>query len=133
MRLAPRALLLAVAVVFAGCRGYGDVSKSVELTERDSGSSIDVKVTDVISVTLRSNQSTPYHWVLTQRPDRSVLETLGSDYESEGDAPGSGGHEIWRFRAVGEGSTALELQYQNLDGTPTGQRFSISVRSQQAG
>jgi len=130
---APRALLLAAALVFTACRGYGDVSKSVELTERDSGTSVDVKVTQVIIITLEANHSTPFHWVLTQPPDPNVLEKVADTYESEDGPPGTGGHEIWRFRAIGEGATAVQLDYQSLEGQPTGERFSISVRSQQAG
>jgi predicted secreted protein len=122
------------AFLFVACNGYGDVSKAVNLTELDSGSSVTVKVTQVLIITLRGNHSTPFHSVLTQEPDPNVLESLGSDYDSEGDAPGAGGHEIWRFRAVGEGSANILLTYESLDGSGTpGDRFSLSVRVEQAG
>jgi len=124
--------LTSVALLAAACRGYGDVSKSVELTQRDSGSSVDVKVTQVLIITLPANHTTPYHWVLTQAPDPRVLEKVADTYESSPGPPGSGGQEVWRFRAIGEGGTALQLDYRSLEGTPSGQRFSLSVRVQQA-
>jgi predicted secreted protein len=126
------AILAAVALVVPSCRGFGDVSKSVELTQRDSGKSVDVKVTEVLIITLPANHSTPYHWVLTQAPDPQVLEKIANTYVSSPGPPGTGGHEVWRFRAIGEGGTALQLDYQSLEGTPTGQRFSLGVRVQQA-
>jgi predicted secreted protein len=129
-----RALVLVAAVVLAGCRGYGDVSKAVELNERDSGKSIDVFVTQVLIITLPANQSTPYHWVLTQEPNPAVLEKVANTYESEEGPPRTDGSEIWRFRAIGEGGTQLQLDYVSVDGgPPTGDRFSLSVRAQEGG
>jgi predicted secreted protein len=133
VKLAPRAALLLAALVFVGCRGYGDVSKAVELSEQDSGSSIVVKVTQVLIITLEANHSTPYRWVLAQEPDPNVLEKVADTYESEDGPPGAGGHEVWRFRAIGEGSANILLTYESLDGSKTGDRFSLSVRSEQAG
>jgi predicted secreted protein len=119
-----RIALLATLVVFVACGGG---SGTIQLSERDTGSSVEAKVGTTLVVTLRANHSTPYHWVLTQAPDPNVLVKTSNTYESEGDQAGAGGSEVWKFRARGEGSTALQLNYQSLDGNPTGQRFSISV------
>ena len=127
-------LLLVAAAVLAGCRGYGDVSKAVPLNEKDSGKSIDVFVTQVLIITLPANHTTPYHWVLTQEPNPAVLEKVANTYEAEDGPPGTGGSEIWRFRAIGEGSAQLQLDYVAVDGGPaTGDRFSLSVRAQEGG
>jgi predicted secreted protein len=128
-----RVLLLVAAAALAGCRGYGDASKSVELIQRDSGKSVDVHVTDVLIITLSANHTTPFHWVLTQEPDPAVLERFANTYQAPEGSPGTGGEEVWRFRAIAEGSAALELDYRSLGGEPTGQRFSLSVRAQEAG
>ena len=126
-------MLLVAAAALAGCRGYGDVSKSVELTQRDSGKSVDVHVTDVLIITLSASHTTPFHWVLTQEPDPAVLEKVANTYEASEEPPGTGGQEVWRFRAIAEGSAALQLDCRSLDGEPTGQRFSLSVRAQEGG
>jgi predicted secreted protein len=126
-------VLVTLALVLIGCRGYGDVSKSVELTEKDSGRNVDVHVTDVLIITLDANHTTPFHWVLIQVPDPNVLEKVANTYEGSDGPPGTGGQEIWRFRAIGEGSANLELTYESLDGSPTGDRFSLGVRAQEGG
>jgi predicted secreted protein len=117
------ALVLSLAV-FAACGGGGG---TIQLSERDSGTSVEAKVGNTLVLTLVANHSTPYHWVLTQAPDPSILVKTSNTYESEGGQPGSGGQEIWKFRARGEGSTALQLVYQSVNGAPNGDRFSISV------
>ena len=93
--------LTSVALLAAACRGYGDVSKSVELTQRDSGSSVDVKVTQVLIITLPANHTTPYHWVLTQAPDPRVLEKVADTYESSPGPPAPAGR-----RCGGSGRSA---------------------------
>lgn len=56
-----------------------------------------------------------------------MLVKTSNAYESEGDQPGSGGKEIWEFRARGDGATALQLVYRSGNGSPNGDRVSISV------
>lgn len=131
VRAARTAVWFATLSVLVACGGSGDLSKAVDLTEKDSGSSIDVHVTDELTVRLESNPSTGYHWELTAEPDGKVLAVVGSQYEAPaGGAPGAPGIEVWWLRAVGAGTTGFTLDYIGPDGTTVGKTFLLSVSVQ---
>jgi len=59
-----------------------------------------------------SNPTTGYHWEIVGELDKSVVEFVSKDYKA--DAPqtvGSGGVEIWVFKAVAAGETTITLGY----------------------
>jgi predicted secreted protein len=59
-----------------------------------------------------SNPTTGYHWEIVGELDESVVEFVSKDYKA--DAPqtvGSGGVEIWVFKAVAAGETTITLGY----------------------
>ena len=69
-----------------------------------------------------------FAWTLAREPDPSVLELVDSTYVGpETELVGAGGEEVWTFRAVGEGSTELELSYERSSGETSGEPFSLSV------
>ena len=119
-------LTVAACALLGACRGYGDVSKAVELDEDDNGTTVRAVETEMLIITLTSNQSTGYHWELTEKPSK-VLELVASDYEVQDDTDGGGGVEIWRFGVREAGSTALELGYVGPDGGDPVRTFSIDV------
>jgi len=130
------AILIAAALVlaFTGFHGEGDASKSVNLSAKDSGRTVQIHSADVLVATLDSNASTGFRWVLTGKPDPKVLEFVGSDYIApETTLVGAGGQDVWRFRAVGEGSTGLELTYERSSGETAGEPFGITVEVTPAG
>jgi predicted secreted protein len=57
-----------------------------------------------------------------------VLELVDSTYvEPETELVGAGGEEVWTFRAVGEGSTRLELDYVGPSGETPDEPFALNV------
>jgi inhibitor of cysteine peptidase len=83
---------------------------------------------DEVVITLESNVTTGFAWTLARGLDPSVLELVDSTYvEPETELVGAGGEEIWTFRAVGEGSTELELSYERASGETSGEPFALSV------
>ena len=109
------ALAVAVALV-TGCSedldigGGGTSSVTVvgsgEVTLREGGE---------LKVALAANPSTGYSWEVSGAPDAAVLEQVGEPaYEAsptETMVVGSGGTTTFVFRAVGAGTTTLELVY----------------------
>jgi len=75
-----------------------------------------IRVGDELVIELPSNPSTGFGWEV-QTPsadDESVLELASSEYipdEAAGGMSGSGGTEVFRFRATGVGSTTVLLHY----------------------
>ena len=75
-------------------------------------SPVDVKVDDDFTISLEANPSTGYSWELTGPLDDQVLVELGSDHQpGEGTGVGVAGQQLFRFQAVGEGTTTIGLQY----------------------
>jgi predicted secreted protein len=63
------------------------------------------------SLTLPSNPTTGYGWVLAG-PEEGVVKLVGSSYRpSTPGLIGSGGMENWTFKAVGKGTTVLSFSY----------------------
>ncbi|MBI2331997.1 MAG: protease inhibitor I42 family protein, partial [Chloroflexi bacterium] len=47
---------------------------------------------------------TGYHWEFVGEPDGNVIEFVSSDYKADEPVlPGSGGVEVWTFKAVSAG------------------------------
>lgn len=126
------AALLAAALLFAACRSStGPTSTTVNLTAADNGKTQTLHPTDVLVVTLDSNVTTGFRWELLGKPDANVLKLQSSEYIAPSTSPGvvgAGGQELWRFRAVGEGTTTFELTYGRASGETSGQPFTITVR-----
>ena len=119
-------------VIAAGCGdddgGGGDGG------EVFTSSPIDVSVDDTFTIELEANPSTGYSWELAGPLDEAIVVSLGSDHEAgDSDAVGAPGTQELSFRAVGEGSTTIALQYVRpweTDVAPAQtQDFSVNVSS----
>jgi inhibitor of cysteine peptidase len=113
----------------AEARGSALPPRAVELTVRDSGKEVQLHPGQEMIVTLESNASTGFRWVLVAKPDSDVLKLAGSEYvAATTDLLGAPGEEVWTFEAVAAGKTALELSYQRASGETSGQAFKVSVQ-----
>jgi inhibitor of cysteine peptidase len=66
----------------------------------------------VIIITLQSNKTTGYEWQLAAPLDTKVIDFMKTEYiANEPQVMGSGGTEVWSFRAIGAGSAKIELKY----------------------
>lgn len=118
-------LLLALAACGGGDGGGGDI----ELTEADSGSTIEASVGDEIAISLAGNPTTGYTWNTLQPKNADILAFEGSDYEAESDAVGSGGTEELTYKAVAAGEATIELGYfRPWESAPPAQTFTVNVR-----
>lgn len=78
-----------------------------------NGHTYSVAPNRTIVVTLPSNQTTGFSWHLAARPKRHVVKLVSHRYVApQTSKVGAAGKEIWRFRAVGAGSTWLRLVYE---------------------
>ena len=109
------ALLVAVATLMLG--------------PSSNGHSYTVAPQTRIVVTLPSNQTTGFSWHLAARPDGHVVKLVSHRYVApKTKRVGAGGKEIWRFRAVGAGSTRLRLVYEQAGQMqPVGRRYSVKI------
>jgi inhibitor of cysteine peptidase len=83
----------------------------IQLGMTDYGKTIDMSPGQSLAISLGSNASTGYEW-LVQRISPSQLEFIGKTYENWNLIPGSGGSESLCFTARATGVSKLELYYR---------------------
>jgi len=72
-------------------------------------------------IVLESNHSTGYGWYWENKPDKSIIDSIDVDYVLNSKALiGSGGREIWEFKAKEKGEQMIRLVYKRPweSGTP---------------
>ena len=79
----------------------------------DTGPVMDVTVGQEFNVNLASNPTTGYHWALAKALDHKLLKLVNTQFQPSPGSQnrvGTGGREVWTFRAVGEGYTVIEFK-----------------------
>ena len=83
----------------------------IELSEKDVGSSVELRPGDMLEVVLDGNPTTGYVWEMASG-DTAVVKPVGEpEFKAETDAIGSGGKVTLQFEAVALGKTVLQLIY----------------------
>ena len=73
---------------------------------------ITVKSGETFDLVLPSNSSTGYRWNLAHELDANILEFVKQCYIAQKPVlAGSGGVDVWTFRAVNPGDTSIVLGY----------------------
>lgn len=112
MNTRPLPLLLGLGLLSA-CTPHRGPSEPL-LLEKQRQCPVHVSVGQALTLSLPSNPSTGYRWLL-QNPANSVLTALGPEVYShpeEAGLVGSAGQSQWRFKATQAGSGHLLLVYQ---------------------
>jgi predicted secreted protein len=96
----------------------------------DPSQPITVNADEVFMIVVESNPSTGYHWEVVG--DLSGVELVSREYTAtEPVIPGSGGVEVWTFKATIAGDTSVTLgNYPPGEGTANEQekQFVITVQ-----
>ena len=115
----PAFFLVVISLIIVACSiitGTTPVPTQSSLTEiseiTDPDEPIEVSAGEEFEIVIDSNPTTGYHWELVGELDANVVEFVSKDYQA--DQPvliGSGGVDIWVFKAVGPGETIITLGY----------------------
>ena len=101
-------MTLLCGLLLAGCNSKQSNSNDDSV---NSGA-LRIKVGDTFIIALESNPTTGYSWSLAES-DPNIVKKVSNVYEPQNVSPGivgSGGTEIWTFKAIGEG----EAKYQAM-------------------
>jgi inhibitor of cysteine peptidase len=118
-----------VLIVFAACTSQ---LGTMDLTASNNGAMVDASVNQILNITLDSNVTTGFKWNLVTEPDAKILKFVSSEYvppaPSSTPRVGAGGTEVWKFQAVGAGSTTFKLAYfRPFDPKDVAKEFSVTV------
>ena len=126
-----RVIFLLSIVIFILCACSN--SQEVETGMGDNNGQVNLKIGQILAVELDSNPTTGYGWEIASM-DTTVLEMMGeSEYtrSDTGETPrvGSGGTETFRFKAIGQGQSPLEMVYRRPweAGVEPANSFSLTV------
>lgn len=109
------ALVIIGAVVAALLLNSGGSGKpqpaTVNVSEQNANSKVQLHVGDKLVVTLGGNPTTGYTWEAASN-DQAILKPVGeAQFTPDTSALGSGGKVTLQFEAVGAGQTPLKLIY----------------------
>lgn len=121
--------LLMIALTLTGCGGKPTESPVDELMISDPGKSIQVAAGNEFKIIIDSNPSTGYHWELIGNLDETKIQFVSKDYRA--DEPvllGSGGSDVWTFKALAAGETKIVLgNYPPGQGEPAAQEVTFTI------
>jgi predicted secreted protein len=92
-------------------------SNTVSIT--DPSKPIEVKAGNEFQIVVEANPTTGYHWEIVGELDGS-LQLVSREYNgSQPAAVGSGGVDIWKFKAATPGQVSITLGYYPPSNEPT--------------
>jgi inhibitor of cysteine peptidase len=107
---------LLLTCVWIGLTGWacGQDARPAEKTDKP----IEAAAGKEFSISLDSNRTTGYGWQLAKPVDEKVVKAVRNIYQEAAPAAkdgaprvGAGGKEVWTFKAVKPGKTAIEFKY----------------------
>ncbi|MFZ5903098.1 MAG: protease inhibitor I42 family protein [Chloroflexota bacterium] len=122
-------LLFVLALTLAACGGGPTASPVEELIISDPGKTVEVAAGNEFKIVIESNPSTGYHWELIGELDENIVQFVSKDYRADEPViPGSGGADVWTFRALAAGETAITLAYYPPgEGEPAAQEVTFTI------
>jgi inhibitor of cysteine peptidase len=115
----------------ATCSNSGKAGMTmVELSEKDQGGSVDLKIGETLRIRLAETASTGYRWAV-DRYDADILSEMpGESSYPVGAAVGSGGAVLFVFEGRKAGSSEVSLKnWRNWEGDSSiTARFTLQVK-----
>lgn len=103
-------LMAAILLALTACGGKPTEEPISPIS--DAGKSIEVTAGNEFKIMIESNPSTGYHWEVIGELDESIVQFIEREYRaSEPVMPGSGGKDVWTFKALAAGETSVTLGY----------------------
>jgi inhibitor of cysteine peptidase len=126
-------LLTILALALTACGGKSTEAPVPQLQISDPGKNIEVVAGNEFKIIIESNPTTGYHWELIGELDAGIVQFVSKDYRA--DEPvliGSGGSDVWIFKAVAAGETTITLGYYPPSNDPVDPNqtvtFTVTVK-----
>jgi inhibitor of cysteine peptidase len=104
-----------------------------QLNISDPAKNLEATAGNEFKIIIDSNPTTGYHWEIVGELDANVIEFVSNDFRgSEPVIPGSGGVDVWVFKAVAAGETQITLGYYPPSNDPVEPQqkvtFTVTVK-----
>ena len=78
----------------------------------DMTNTIQATVGKEFAITLDANATTGYQWQFAKPLDESIIQLIRSEYlPDKTELVGAGGKQVWVFKALKQGKTAISFKY----------------------
>ena len=105
-------ILVVLLLAYTPPEGGQQASGEVRLAAADNGHTIELTTGQIVIITLEANPTTGYTWEVAEAPGGQVMRQAGEiEFESDSDAIGAGGVQIFRFEVLNAGQTNLTPIY----------------------
>jgi predicted secreted protein len=123
-------LFVVFAVLVSACKSESD-DEIVKIS--DPARQLEAEAGNEFKIIIASNPSTGYHWELVNELDESVVTFVSREYRAgEPVVPGSGGVDVWVFKAVAAGQADITLGYYPPSNDPVEAQqivtFAVTVK-----
>ncbi|MCE9647240.1 MAG: protease inhibitor I42 family protein [Chloroflexi bacterium] len=125
-------LYLCMAVILTACGSRVDSQKN-NLVISDPAKNLEATAGNEFKIVLDSNPGTGYHWELDEELDGTIVQFVSNEYVADEPAmPGSGGRDVWIFKAVKPGEVHITLSYYPPSNDAVGPQqkvtFTVTVK-----
>lgn len=104
--------LLFIIFVLALTACSAKATETPALVISEAGKTIEVTAGNEFKIVIESNPSTGYHWEQVGDLDGNILQFVSKEYRADEPVmPGSGGKDVWTFKALAAGQTNITLGY----------------------
>ena len=125
-----------IAMLLSACSLAGVTEEPTvvpQLNISDPAKILEASAGNEFKIIIDSNPTTGYHWEIIGEVDAGVVEFVSRDFR--GDEPvavGSGGVDVWVFKAVAAGETHITLGYYPPSNDPVEPQqtvtFTVTVK-----
>ena len=125
-----------IAMLLSACSLAGATEEPTvvpQLNISDPAKILEASAGNEFKIIIDSNPTTGYHWEIIGEVDAGVVEFVSRDFR--GDEPvavGSGGVDVWAFKAVAAGETHITLGYYPPSNDPVEPQqtvtFTVTVK-----
>jgi len=78
----------------------------------DPAKQLETAAGNEFKIVIAANVTTGYHWELVEELDETIVQFVSREYRADEPVmPGSGGADVWTFKAVSAGETTIQLGY----------------------
>jgi inhibitor of cysteine peptidase len=117
-------ILILLILLFSASYCFGQGSMPAEMIDAQAGHSF--------TITLPANPTTGYQWQLARPLNDKMVKLIKSEYVADDTSLiGSGGNQVWKFKALAEGRAAVALKYvkpSEKNATPEVKYFIVVIR-----
>lgn len=117
-------ILVLLILIFSAFSCMAQKSKPAEMIKARAGRHF--------TITIPTNPTTGYQWQLARPLNDKMIQFVSSEYSADNTgAVGSGGKEIWTFRALRAGRSAIALKYVRTwekDAAPEIRYYIVSIK-----